>query len=64
MDERIYLEEYSWVGITGTKYHPYRYNGKWYILNDNQPYSFLDIAAMCMIDDEEELSFLKLKYGG
>ena len=63
MSEPVYLTEYRYTGLTGNIYHPYYYDGKWYLV-PGISVGFLDMAALCGIDDAEVLSFLRLKYGG
>lgn len=61
MEEKIYLREYPYVGITGHIYHPYFYKNNWYIIYD-RPVSFYHMVCLCHIPEDEAL-ILKLKYG-
>ena len=55
----LYFTEYSFIASDGESYSPYLEDGKWHIPGDRVP---LTVGRLCNID-EQELNFLKLKYG-
>jgi len=59
----VYFPEYKHVGLSGYTYSPIFKDGKWYLYGKMQPLTLLEIAFLCKIPDEE-LTALKLKYGG
>lgn len=59
--ETMYLEEYSYVGLTGHHYIPHIINGKWYVI-PHRECTFLEFVYLCKVPDEEA-TILKLKYG-
>jgi hypothetical protein len=62
-EQEIVLNEYSFIAISGNRYHPVFKDRKWYIINTIYHLSLLDIAQLCQIPEDEVL-ILKLKYGG
>jgi len=61
MEDRIYIKEYPYVGITGTVYYPYFYKNKWFLVSGREV-SFYHLVYLCQIPDDEAL-ILKLKFG-
>lgn len=55
------MKDYIYTSITGTKYIPTFRDGRWYI--GSAEVAFLQLAALLKIDNEEELTYFKLKYG-
>jgi len=61
IEEREYLKEYPYTGITGMTYIPFFFRGNWFIIPGN-PISFLHMVYMCKIPDDEAL-LIKLRFG-
>ena len=61
MDDKEYLKAYTYTGLSGQTYHPYFKGGKWYICD--YEVGFFHLAALLQIEDEEELTILRLTYG-
>lgn len=59
----LYFTEYIYKSEDGEQYSPYMEGGKWYLpgFQDN-PVTLTDVGRLCNIG-EQELNFLKLKYG-
>jgi len=62
-ETEVVMEEYTFNGISGEKYHPTIKDGKWYVNPMAGPVRFLDVVYLCRIP-EDEATILKLKYGG
>jgi hypothetical protein len=62
-EDAFYLKDYPYVGITGTVYYPFFKNGKWWIIPRGYEYTIDRVGHLCNIP-YDELTFLKLKYGG
>lgn len=58
----LYFTEYQFPADTGINFSPYMEGGKWYIPGRLEPASLTEVGRLCNID-EQELNFLKLKYG-
>ena len=58
----LYFTEYSFIANDGKSYSPYMEDGKWHIPGTDTPTSLTEVGHLCNID-EQELNFLKLKYG-
>lgn len=62
-ETEIVIEEYTFTGISGGKYHPTIKDGKWYVNPMGGPVRFLDVVYLCRIP-EDEAFVLRLKCGG
>ena len=60
MVDKIHFPEYTYVGMSGIKYHPWFENGKWHL--GIGKFAFEEIALLCGIPEDESV-YLKLKYG-
>jgi len=61
MDDIIWLQEYSYKGLTGAVYVPHIKNGRWFVVPTREC-TFLEFVYLCRVPDEEAV-VLKLKYG-
>ena len=61
-EQETILQEYKFVSITDSVYHPIFRDGKWYLVGVF-PRTLNNIIYLCGIPDDEAL-ILKLKYGG
>jgi hypothetical protein len=61
-EQNTVLQEYKFVSITGSVYHPIFKDSKWYLVGVF-PRTLDNIVHLCNIPDEDAV-FLKLKYGG
>jgi hypothetical protein len=61
--EILYFTEYIVYHEDGLQSSPYIENNKWYIPGISDPVPLTTIGTMCRLD-EQELNYLKLKYGG
>ena len=59
----LYFTEYVYYLESGAQVSPYMENGEWFMPGINAPVSLTDIGKLYNID-EQELNYLKLKYGG
>jgi hypothetical protein len=63
----IYFPEYTFYNSAGSEVVPYVKNRKWHIGSRDSPFSeqisLTTLGILCKID-EEELTMLKLTYGG
>jgi len=60
MVDKIHFPEYTYVGMSGFKYHPWFENGKWHLVLGAS--GFDEVAILCGIPEDEAV-YLKLKYG-
>lgn len=60
MDRRKYLEDYTYIGITGLTYTPYIEDGRCYLV-PGQIVSFWHFVRLCNVPDDEAM-LIKLKY--
>lgn len=62
------LTDYTWVGLSGEKYHPMICAGKWYFVNSEdyllygREFSFEEVVYLSKIPEDDRL-FIVLKYG-
>lgn len=60
-DDIKVVNEYTYTAISGNRYLVYVRDGKWFI--GVAEVDIWDLARLLEIEDEEELIFLRLKYG-
>ena len=61
MDDVRYAYEYTYTALTGNKYRPFVFKGKWYI--GSMQVSLSELSLLLNLD-EAEMIMLRLKYGG
>ena len=62
-EQEIVLNEYEYIAVTDTVYHPRVRGGKWYLISDQYCLSFEKIVEIFDIPEDEQI-IIKLKYGG